>query len=291
MQLKQLLQNIRDIHVNSAFNPSLQVEGLSCDFNKISTNFLYAAFTGETVDSDNFGALLDGRQFIQQAINNGATVILTDERGLAEQINAPIITISHENPNEVFAKIAANFFLNQQPTFMTCVTGTNGKTSTVNLCRQLWHLLGKKAASIGNLGTIGGDGELLWEAFDPFSVPETIALYEMLYQLKSAGVDYVAIEATSHALFEERLSGITPYIAAFTSFSRDHLDFHRTMENYFNVKMKLFTEVLQKPGFAVINADMTEFPLIHKKCLEREIHVISYGYNRNADIVSFKGRG
>jgi UDP-N-acetylmuramoyl-L-alanyl-D-glutamate--2,6-diaminopimelate ligase len=113
----------------------------------------------------------------------------------------------------------------------------------------------------------------------------------MLKDLKSYGTEYLAIEATSHALFEDRLAGIAPKIAAFTSFSRDHLDFHQTMEHYFNTKMKLFNELLLTSGSAVINADMSEFELIKKQCLARGIQVIGYGYNINAELRLIKIKG
>jgi UDP-N-acetylmuramyl-tripeptide synthetase len=277
MEWGELVKNIANLAIRGA-NPCSVVSGLTCDVKKCRPGFLYAALTSETVDSERYGEILDGREFVLDAIHNGATVILTDEEGWQRYSEVTDITyLIHPNPNEAFAKLAANFFV-VQPQAMVCVTGTNGKTSTVNFCRQLWQLCGEKGASIGNLGTLAGDGELLWSPTEPFSVPETVELHSMLSLLVKQGVDYVAMEATSHALFEYRLSGVAVSVAAFTSFSRDHLDFHITMEAYLKVKMRLFLEVLAESGTAVLCADMPEFAQIEACCLERGLKVISYGY-------------
>ncbi len=139
-----------------------------------------------------------------------------------------------------------------QPETIVAVTGTNGKTSTVDFLRQLWAASGRAAASLGTLGLIapghpGGSG---------LTTPDPVALAKMLSGLAHEGVTHAAIEASSHGLDQFRLDGVRLSAAGFSNLTRDHLDYHGSLEVYRAAKLRLFSELLQPGAPAVVNADM-----------------------------------
>ena len=146
--------------------------------------------------------------------------------------------------------MAAEFY-GRQPDWIALVTGTNGKTSTVEFARQIWSTAGLQAASIGTLGVSLLNGR----KSGALTTPDPVSLARLLAQLASGGVENVAIEASSHGLEQERLSGVAARIGVFTSFSRDHLDYHGTERAYLEAKLRLFRERLPVGAAAVINAD------------------------------------
>ena len=143
---------------------------------------------------------------------------------------------------------------------------------------QLWTLLGYKGASIGNLGINLGMGKKLYEAIEPFSVPETVELHHKIRELADMDIKYVAMEATSHALHDYRLNGLSIDCGVFTNLTHDHLDFHSSMENYFQTKMRLFDEVISDKGFAIIYADNPYSQRVIDRCRKRRLKVVDYGY-------------
>ena len=146
--------------------------------------------------------------------------------------------------------MAARFYA-PQPGTLVAVTGTNGKTSVTVFARQIWQRLNKCAASLGTIGIIGNG------IYRPGSLttPDPVTLHRELKALKMAGVDHVALEASSHGLDQFRLDGLTLAAAAFTNLTRDHLDYHRDMERYFTAKARLFKELLPPGGGAILNID------------------------------------
>lgn len=229
-----------------------EITGITTDPSLCRAGFLYVADECETVDSTRYGVRLDGRHYIDQAVANGAVVVLT-----TTDVQQPpdTIVLKHREPLALLGPLCARFYGEHKPQVVALVTGTNGKTSTVNFCRQLWSAGGLPACSVGNLGGVCSDGSVVWERDPVLSVPETVTLHKMLHDLAGRGFNHVAMEATSHALYDHRLTGVPATVAAFTNLTRDHLDFHGTMDEYFRVKMTLFDEVLPASGTAVINAD------------------------------------
>ncbi|HEY9163477.1 MAG TPA: UDP-N-acetylmuramoyl-L-alanyl-D-glutamate--2,6-diaminopimelate ligase, partial [Magnetovibrio sp.] len=152
-------------------------------------------------------------------------------------------------------------------------TGTNGKTSTASFLRQIWEQLGRKAVSLGTIGLHGA-------GFDEpggLTTPDPVKLHETLQRLADAGVDGLAMEASSHGLAQFRLDGVRVRAAGFTNITRDHLDYHGTMQDYLAAKLRLFGDVVAEDGVAVINADVPEAEAVVAMARKRGLEVITYG--------------
>ncbi len=237
------------------------ISGISQNSKAISPGFLFAALKGEKVD---------GRDYIQSAVNAGAVAVLA-QTGTA--IPNGVTAITHDEPRKALAHIAAKFY-RAQPKTIAAVTGTSGKTSTVQFVRQLWQMLGHKSASVGTLGIIG-DGI---ERYGSLTTPDSITLHQDLAMLAlDKRISHLAMEASSHGLEQYRLDGVNVTLAAFTNLSRDHLDYHKTMEAYLNAKLRLFNDLLPATGTAVVNADMAEYAQVASAVNKRGIKLMSYG--------------
>ncbi|MBS1992441.1 MAG: UDP-N-acetylmuramoyl-L-alanyl-D-glutamate--2,6-diaminopimelate ligase [Cyanobacteria bacterium SZAS LIN-3] len=280
--LARLFHDLPGLGGNLQARPTLAITGLSTDPNLCRPGFLYVADESETVDSSRYGVRLDGRHYIARALENGAVAILTTPGVVlpAEYLKVAegIPLITHEQPLSFLGILSARFFGEPRPQHLALVTGTNGKTSTVNFCRMLWTLAGLPCCSIGNLGGVLHDGTLVWDRDPTLSVPETVALHHILHTISCNGVDHVAMEATSHAFFDYRLNGLAATVGAFTNLTRDHLDFHQTMDEYFQIKMRLFKDVLPPGSWAVVNADDERSEQVLAICRERGHEILSYGF-------------
>lgn len=219
---------------------SLEITGLTADSRQVRPGYLFAALQG---------AANDGRAFIDAAIASGAVAILTDDR--PGEWRAPAIKV--REPRLTLAKASAAFYP-MQPATIAAVTGTNGKSSTVDFLRQLWTRMGRKAASMGTLGAIGPAGR-----FDlGHTTPDPVAIHETLSSLAQQGVQHVAMEASSHGLSQYRLHGVRLAAGAFTNLTQDHLDYHASFDDYRHAKLRLFSELLPAGAPAVLNADSPE---------------------------------
>ncbi|MCD8497684.1 MAG: UDP-N-acetylmuramoyl-L-alanyl-D-glutamate--2,6-diaminopimelate ligase [Alphaproteobacteria bacterium] len=239
------------------------LKGLTSDSRKVKQGFLFAALPG---------AKADGAAFIADAIKNGASCILAGKDITAADISVPLVQV--DNPRREFALLAAEFY-GAQPETMVAVTGTNGKTSTAVFTQQIWEALGQKAVSIGTLGVHGAG----LDKEGTHTTPDPAALHELLAELSDAGVNRAVMEASSHGLDQHRLDGVNLKAAGFTNLTRDHLDYHGTMEAYKAAKLRLFTEVLEENGLAVLNADVPEFDEFSTAALKAGRQVMSYGHN------------
>ncbi|MCC6470372.1 MAG: UDP-N-acetylmuramoyl-L-alanyl-D-glutamate--2,6-diaminopimelate ligase [Alphaproteobacteria bacterium] len=245
----------------------LDVRGLTADSRAVGPGFLFAALTGTRGD---------GRAFIPDALSRGAVAVLTD---LREPLPAPVAkdgskipVIADANPRRRLALMAARFH-GAQPKTVAAVTGTSGKTSTVAFTRQIWTALGVKAASMGTLGIVAPGIERKGE----LTTPDPVVLHGDLAALKRAGIDHLAIEASSHGLDQFRLDGIDIAAAGFTNLSRDHLDYHPDMRAYLAAKLRLFAEVMPAGRAAVLNADAPEFDALASAAAARKHRIIAYG--------------
>ncbi len=221
-----------------------QITGLSVDSRNVKPGHLFAALPGTKVH---------GGEFIQYALRMKASAVLTDPEGARiakEELDASdAALVVTEDPRMALAYAAALWF-GAQPEHMVAATGTNGKTSVANFTRQIWTLLGIKAA---NLGTTGVEGA--FTAPLSHTTPEPITLHKVLAEMAGAGVTHAAMEASSHGLAQRRLDGVRLSAAAFTNFTQDHLDYHETFDEYFAAKASLFARVLPEGGTAVVNMD------------------------------------
>lgn len=213
------------------------VTGFAIDNRKVAPGTIFGAFQGSR---------FNGEDFIAGAIEAGAAAIVA-RPGLTVEGAA---YLPADNPRQYFAHLAAKFFA-PFPRTVAAVTGTNGKTSCVELTRQLWRMAGEKAASIGTLGVTTSDEQVS----TGLTTPDVATFLSNVSGLAREGVTHLAFEASSHGLDQYRSEGVPVALAAFTNLSRDHLDYHGDMESYFAAKLRLFDEVLRADGTAVIWAD------------------------------------
>ena len=245
-----------------------EILGLTSDSRDVKPGYLFAALAG---------AREDGRRYLDDALARGAAAVLTDAAPLDHPIGVPVI--ADANPRRRLARIAARFYA-PQPATMAAVTGTNGKTSVAVFTRQIWSAQGLKAASIGTIGLVA-PGVVRPGAL---TTPDPIKLHEILRDLTRAGVEHVALEASSHGLDQFRLDGLTLAAAAFTNLTRDHLDYHGDMAHYLAAKRRLFAELLPPSGTAVINIDDESGRSLTALAKTRGQHVITYGAVPDAEL-------
>lgn len=211
------------------------VTGFAIDHRKVAPGTIFGAFQGASVN---------GEDFIRPAIAAGAIAVVARPEARVEGV----LHIADVIPRRAFARLAAGFF-SPVPATIVAVTGTNGKTSCVEMTRQIWRMAGERAASIGTLGVTTPDGSVS----TGLTTPDIVTFLGNMAGLAREGVTHVAYEASSHGLDQYRNEGLTLAASAFTNFSRDHLDYHGTMEAYFAAKMRLFLEVVEPGSPAVIH--------------------------------------
>jgi len=217
------------------------IEGVTCDSRKVKPGYIFVAIQGE---------INRGEDFIDEAIRKGASVVVTSADS---DLKLDIPLIKDENPRKYLSYIASIFF-NNSPETVCAITGTNGKTSTTNFLQQIWNLMGLKSSSIGTLGIIGNE-----EIQDTnITTPDPVLLHKTLEKLYNQSFTHLALEASSHGLSQYRIDNVKIRAAGFTNISQDHLDYHKTMEEYFDAKKRLFTEILPKDNYSVICIDTEE---------------------------------
>lgn len=250
----------------------IEIAGLTADSRAVREGYLFAALPGSKED---------GSKFIADALYHGAVAVLA-KTGTPPAADVPVIT--DDNPRRAFALACAAFY-GQQPGCIAAVTGTSGKTSTVSFAQQLWHLSGtKNCASLGTLG-LRGPGMMKTGAL---TTPSAEKLMAELADLAAAGITHLAMEASSHGLDQYRLDGVRVSIAAYTNLSRDHLDYHADMDDYFAAKSRLFTDLLNPGGVAVIASDDAYVPRLIDICQAKKIKTLTVG--KNARDIILKSR-
>jgi UDP-N-acetylmuramoyl-L-alanyl-D-glutamate--2,6-diaminopimelate ligase len=225
------LSEIADIDSDS------EVTGFAIDHRKVARGSIFGAFNG---------AVFNGEDFIGRAVERGAVAVVA--RPEAEVAQVPHLV--DREPRRLFAELAARYYA-PYPETVVAVTGTNGKTSTVEMTRQIWRMSGQRSASIGTLGVTTSDDQVK----TGLTTPDIVTFLSNMAGLKRMGISHVAYEASSHGLDQHRAEGVPLSAAAFTNFSRDHLDYHGTMEAYFEAKMRLFERLLPAAKPAVIWTD------------------------------------
>lgn len=241
------------------------LRGLTADSRQVEPGFLFAALPG---------TMVDGRAYIGDAIAKGAVAVLAPSGTVLPDDSSGVVLITDDNPRRRFALMAAEFF-GRQPGRIAAITGTNGKTSTADFVRQIWQYLGLAAGSVGTLG-VEAPGRSRYGAL---TTPDPVTLHRILAELAVAGVDHLAMEASSHGLDQYRLDGVRVGAAGFTNLSRDHLDYHATMAAYLTAKTRLFTEVLTQDGTAVVNIDSEAGRTIAHDANRAGRRVLSYGHD------------
>ncbi len=235
------------------------VTGLAIDHRKVAPGTIFGAFVGEK---------FNGEDFIPAAVASGAVAIVARPEAKVEGA----VHVADANPRRAFAHIAARFF-HRFPATCVAVTGTNGKTSTVEMTRQLWRMAGFNAASIGTLGITTS----MESASTGLTTPDIVTFLSNMSGLAAEGVTHAAFEASSHGLDQYRTEGLPVKAAAFTNLSHDHLDYHGTMEAYLQAKLRLFAEVVEGRGAAVVWADDGYSPAVIDAVAARGIRLLTVG--------------
>ena len=247
---------LRDL---SEIDSDSEVTGFAIDHRKVAPGSVFGAFKG---------AVFNGEDFIGQAVARGAVAVVARPEARVSQVPH----LADPEPRRLFAELAARFFA-PYPDTIVAVTGTNGKTSTVEMTRQLWRMTGHRAASIGTLGVTTSDDQVK----TGLTTPDIITFLNNMAGLERMGITHVAYEASSHGLDQHRAEGVTLKAAAFTNFSRDHLDYHSSMDTYFEAKMRLFDELLPPGGTAVVWTDDPKSEDVIERAEQRGHKVLTVG--------------
>jgi UDP-N-acetylmuramoyl-L-alanyl-D-glutamate--2,6-diaminopimelate ligase len=243
-----------------------EIIGLTADSRDVRPGFLFAALHGSRVD---------GKSFLDDALARGAAAVLAAADGAPGPLAVPVV--ADPNPRRRLALMAARFYA-PQPKTVAAVTGTNGKTSVASFTRQLWTAQGMKAASLGTIGLVAPG----IARAGVFTTHDPVALHRDLRNLARAGVDHLALEASSHGLAQYRLDGVELAAAAFTNLTRDHLDYHGDMASYFAAKKRLFAELLPPGGVAVVNGDIPEARALIALSNSRGHKLVTFGASPEA---------
>jgi len=236
-----------------------KVTGFALDHRNVATGNIFGAFRGSR---------FNGEDYISEAARRGAVAVVARPEAVVEGVPH----LKADEPRKLFAELAARFFA-PYPETIVAVTGTNGKTSTVELTRQLWRMAGHRSASIGTLGVTTADDQVT----TGLTTPDIVTFLSNMAGLKRMGISHVAYEASSHGLDQYRAEGVTVKAAAFTNFSRDHLDYHPSMESYFAAKMRLFDEVVASDGTAVVWTGDPKSSEVVNHVLQRRLKLITVG--------------
>ncbi|MGE0749532.1 MAG: UDP-N-acetylmuramoyl-L-alanyl-D-glutamate--2,6-diaminopimelate ligase [Variibacter sp.] len=257
MQLREVLT--KDAAFDSRF-AAREVTGISADSRTVKPGDIFVALAGSRTD---------GARFIADAVKAGAVAVVAER---LPQLPPDVIFVRVTNARRALSLIAARFFP-RQPDTIAAVTGTSGKTSIVAFLRQIWQTLGYEAASVGTIGVVTGKRE----EYGSLTTPDPVALHRTLDALASEGVTHLAVEASSHGLDQHRLDGLRIKVGAFTNISRDHLDYHPTVEAYFAAKLRLFSDLTMPGGAAVINADDPYAPRVAAAATAHRLQVLTVG--------------
>src|SRR3989449_3372441 len=268
MQLKTLLAAIP---VREIIGPADRaVESIAYDSRRVQRDGLFVALRGEKSD---------GHDFISQAVEKGATVIVAERAEKHPRASCVVV----ENTRSAMADLAARFYnFPAGKLKLAAITGTNGKTTTTFLIK---HICERAGLRCGLLGTVRYEiGERILPAIR--TTPESLDLQELLAQIANAGCKAAAMEVSSHALAQDRTRGIEWDVAVFTNLTQDHLDFHGTMEKYFDAKAKLFEQLPQqqkkKKPVAITNIDDRYGRRLLAK-IEKKVSVVTFGMGSRAD--------
>lgn len=261
--LTELLKECEGISQVDRRREHRHISGVFSDSREVKPGSLFVALRGSKQD---------GARYIDDAIKKGAIAIVSESARPASS-QGDVCWVEVKNTRLALAQLAAAFYP-EQPKWIVAVTGTDGKTSTVEFTRQLWQRTGKKAASIGTLGLSPVPGV---EHAAMHTTPDPVQLHKTLSALAKQGVEHVSMEASSHGLDQYRLDGVRLYAAAFTNLTRDHMDYHKDETAYFAAKARLFSALVAPGSTAVLNADDQKYARLAEICASRNIEVLSYG--------------
>ena len=266
--------HLSDFKIPDLFLPKdadrIPIKSITSDSRQSSQDCMFIAIKGIN---------RDGHDYIDEAISGGASNILVDCK-YKEAKKFPVTKA--KNVRKALALISAIYY-NSQPNTVAAVTGTNGKTSVCSFLNQIWKINKFKSASLGTLG-LKSNPKLKFSKNiqSNLTTLDPVNLHSCISELKLQGVNRLALEASSHGLEQHRLDGVKISLACFTNLSHDHLDYHKSIENYKNQKFRLFKELLQDGGTAVINIDDKYGKELSHFLKDRNINIITYGKSKEA---------
>ena len=239
-----------------------QNRNFSINSKKVNKNDIFFAIEG----SKQSGSL-----YSSEALSKGAYKVITSK--------------NIRNKNYLIVKNVKKFLVEacsvkykEKPKNIIAVTGTNGKSSVANFYFQILKNLKINSAAIGTLGIFYKNKVKRTN----LTTPDIITIHKELNFFKKKKIDNVCLEASSHGLHQNRLDGINFTAGIFTNFTQDHLDYHKNLKNYLRAKLYLFSSLLKKNSFAIVDTDIPEFPIINKICKKRKINILSFGSRGNA---------
>ena len=238
-----------------------EIGGITADSRSVKRGDLFVAVPGTRTD---------GLRFVAQALAAGAAAVLAERA--PHSLPPDVAFVKVADARRALALAAARF-CPRQPETIAAVTGTSGKTSVVAFTRQIWARLGRSAASIGTIGVVTPTREV----YGSLTTPDPVALHRTLDELAGDGVTHLALEASSHGLDQRRLDGVRVAAGGFTNITRDHLDYHPTIEAYFRAKLRLFETLIAPAGTAVVDVDHERADAVVAAAQARGLRLITVG--------------
>jgi UDP-N-acetylmuramoyl-L-alanyl-D-glutamate--2,6-diaminopimelate ligase len=254
MRLSELLAGY---HVDEALR-DLEIAGVSADSREVADDFAFFAIPGFKGD---------GLSFVENAKARGARVVIA-----SRSVEASIPLVVVDDVRAALSRAASKLYP-RQPEIVVAVTGTSGKSSVVDFLRQIWSALGREAASLGTVGVVDRSGA----HYGALTTPGPVALHRTLEDLQKRGVTHLAMEASSLGIDQRRLDGVRLVAGGFTNFSRDHLDHHASLEDYFSAKMRLFDTLILPGQSVVLDADSAVAERVAGLCRARGLRVFDVG--------------
>ncbi len=263
MKLSDLLKTVKPLTISG--KTDIEIAGINIDSRKIKDGHLFVAIKGTQTD---------GHRFIPKAIELGATAILVED--MPEQLSEGVTYIQVKSTEDAVGKVATIFYGNPSHKLkLVGVTGTNGKTTIATLLYNMFRKFGHKVGLLSTVCNYIDDAEVPAD----HTTPDPIELNKLLSRMVEAGCEYAFMECSSHAIQQRRIGGLKFAGGLFTNLTRDHLDYHKTFENYRNAK-KMFFDDLSKDAFAITNADDKNGMIMVQNCKAK---VKTYSVKRMAD--------
>lgn len=257
MKLRDIVTDLASVDARAG---ARDISGIAVDSRSVKPGNLFVAISGTKID---------GLAFLPQALKAGAVAVMAERK---PPLPDNVTFVQVPNARAALAHAAALFY-SRQPQTIAAVTGTSGKTSVAAFTRQIWAALGKPAASIGTVGLVTPKREV----YGSLTTPDPIELHRTLAELAAEGVTHLALEASSHGLDQHRLDGIRVSVGGFTNLSRDHLDYHPTLEAYLAAKLILFERLIVPGGTAVVAADHEASEAVINVSRRRGLKVFTVG--------------
>ena len=257
----------KDIRLSKVIESNPKITGINHDSRKIKKGMMFAAIKGEKNN---------GIEFCDKALKAGAGSILCNKKDLKKIIKKEANILTTNNVRLSVSQIIKKFFP-KQPKNIVAITGTNGKTSIAFYLKGIWKAANISSATIGTLGIVYQNKKIPLN----LTTPDPSTLYKEIDNLQAKGIKSLALEASSHGIEQNRIDALKINRAVFSNLSRDHLDYHKNLENYYKAKKRLFSEILAIKGIAIVNNHCNYGKRIESFCKRKKIKVITYGSKKS----------